>query len=180
MFIQSCSKSSCSDTSDVINNYNVSAEDKSNIPFKGNDTLVYISNQGDTAKLIGTESKEFIETTFTNVSSTIDCPKYVYDKSETISFEYNGNNNELNRITYKIFMIKNETRIGYSIDNLLGSLNVYSLNQTSLYTSNVLVNNKNLFGVPKSLMDSIDFVYSKDYGFLKIQFKGGKTWLLNI
>jgi hypothetical protein len=129
---------------------------------------VYISNQGDTAKLIGTESKEFIETTFTNVSSTIDCPKYVYDKSETISFEYNGNNNELNRITYKIFMIKNETRIGYSIDNLLGSLNVYSLNQTSLYTSNVLVNNKNLAGVPKSLMDSIDFVYSKDYGFLKI------------
>jgi hypothetical protein len=52
MLTQSCSKdNNCGDTSDVINNYIIEDSNKAKMPYTGTDTLVFISDKGDTATL---------------------------------------------------------------------------------------------------------------------------------
>jgi hypothetical protein len=71
---QSCTKdASCGDQSDIVNSYYISADDKSKIPFKGNDTLTYISDAGDTAILIGSGKREFIDKVQTVIAGNADC-----------------------------------------------------------------------------------------------------------
>ncbi len=181
MLTQSCSKdTSCGDASDIVNNYNISADDKSKIPFKGNDTLIYISDAGDTATLIGTGKKAFIDQVRKNISGNADCPRYTVDNNETISIEYSGISNELNNVKYKIVASQDKTRLIYTINNYIGSLTPYYFNEVSFYTSDVIINNKNYKGRQINLLDSVNLIYNKDFGFLKIEFIGGKIWLLKI
>lgn len=181
MLTQSCSKdTSCGDINEIVNNYNISADDKSKIPFKGNDTLIYISDAGDTATLIGTGKKVYIDQVRKDISGNADCPKYTEDNNETISIEYNGNNPELYKVIYKIVASQDKTRLIYAINNYMGSLTPYYFNEITFYSSDVMINNKNYKGRQINLLDSVNLIYNKDFGFLKIEFVGGKKWLLKM
>jgi hypothetical protein len=179
MLTQSCSKdTNCGDTSDVVNNYFISADDKAKIPFKGNDTLVYISDAGDTATLIGEGKNTWTEQKITNISGG-DCAKNQIDKKETISIECNGNNNELNKILYKISGNKERTLIEYVVNTFYSNDYPYYFNSDKFYTDSTLINS--IF-YPGVLIDNVNYkaLYNFNYGFLKIEFKGGKIWLLKI
>jgi hypothetical protein len=181
LLAQSCTKdANCGDQSDIVNSYYISADDKSKIPFKGNDTLTYISDAGDTALLFGSGKREFIDQIRKNISGNADCPRSTVDNNETISIEYNGNNNELNNVKYKIVASQDKTRLIYTINNYMGSLTPYYFNEVSFYTSDVMINNKNYKGRQINLLDSVNLIYNKDFSFLKIEFIGGKIWLLKI
>jgi len=182
MLIQSCAKDiSCGDTNDIVNNYNISADDKSKIPFKGNDTLIYISDAGDTAFLVGTGKKAFIDQVRKNISGNADCPKYSVDNKETISIEYNGDNTELNKLKYKIYGNSEKTEIEFTINNLYGITYPYNFNTPVFYTDSVSIGNKFYIGRPLGLNSpNYKALYNYNYGFLKIQLSGGKTWLLKI
>ncbi len=181
MLFENCSKEpSCSDQSDIVNSNYISADDKSKIPFKGNDTLTYISDAGDTAILIGSGKREFIDKVRTVIGGNADCYKYNVDNKEAIIIEYNGSNSELNTIGYALIAAKDKTRLNYTINNYTGSLTPYYFNEVTFYTSNVVINNKNFTGRQINLLDSVNLIYNRDFGFLKFVFNGGKIWLLKI
>ena len=179
MLCQSCKKdNNCGDTSDVVNNYFISADDKAKIPFKGNDTLVYISDAGDTATLIGEGKNTRTEQKITNISGS-DCAKNQIDKKETISIEYNGNNNELNKILYKISGNNERTLIEYMVNTVYSNDYPYYFNSDKFYKDSTLIKSIFYSGV---ILDNINYkaLYNFNYGFLKIEFKGGKIWFLKI
>jgi hypothetical protein len=180
MLFENCSKEpSCGDQSDIVNSYYISADDKSKIPFKGNDTLTYISDAGDTAILIGSGKREFIDKVRTVISGNADCYKYNVDNNETIIFEYLGNNIELNKIKYKITGNKERTLIEFNINILYANDYPYYFNSEKFYTDSILINGYYYSGLPK--VDDVFYsLYNFKYGFLKIQFNGGKIWLLKI
>lgn len=180
--VQSCTKeTNCGDSSDIVNNYNISADDKSKIPFKGNDTLVYISDAGDTATLIGTGKKVYIDQVRKDISGNADCPKYTVDNNETISIEYNGNNPELYKVMYKIYGNTEKTEIEFTINNLYGITYPYNFNTPVFYTDSVSIGNKFYIGRPLGINSpNYKALYNFNYGFLKIQLNGGKIWLLRI
>lgn len=180
MLTQSCFKdASCGDTNDIVNNYNISADDKSKIPFKGNDTLIYISDAGDTATLIGTGKKIFINQVRKNISGNADCPKYTEDNNETISIECNGDNTELNKLKYKIYGNTERTKIELTANVYIGIDYPYYLNTPVLYTDSVNIGNELYKGTP-IIWSGNNALYNYNYGFLKIQLNGGKIWLLKM
>ncbi len=182
MLTQSCSKdTSCGNTNDIVNNYNISDDDKSKIPFKGNDTLIYISDAGDTATLIGTGKKVYIDQVRKDISGNADCPKYNLDNKETIGIEYYGDNTELNRIKYKIYGNQERTEIEFTFNTYYGITYPYNLNSPIFYTDSVNIGNKFYLGRPLGLSSSnYKALYNFNYGFLKIQFNGGKAWYLKL
>ncbi len=179
--VQSCTKeTNCGDSSDIVNNYNISADDKSKIPFKGNDTLVYISDTGDTAALIGTGKKVYIDQVRKDISGNADCPKYTVDNNQTISIEYNGNNPELYKVMYKIYDNSERTKIQFLINSYYGNTDPYYFNNTTTYTDSVSMGNKFYIGRTIVWLGVNSLLYNYNYGFLKIQLNGGKIWLLRI
>ncbi len=178
----SCSKDTgCGNANDIVNNYNISADDKSKIPFKGNDTLVYISDVGDTAVLVGTGKIVFIDQVRKDISGNADCPKYSVDNNETISIEYTGDNNELNKLKYKIYGNMEKTEIEFTFNNFYGITYPYNFNTPVFYTDSVSIGNQFYIGRPLGLNSpNYKALYNYNYGFLKIQISGSKTWLLKI
>ena len=179
ILFQNCTKDpSCGDQSKIENSYNISADDKSKIPFKGNDTLTYISDAGDTAILIGNGKRAYMDVISKNIGD-LECSRYQVDNNETIIFEYLGNNLELNRIKYKITGNKERTLIEFNINILYANDYPYYFNSEKFYTDSILINGYYYSGLPK--VDDVFYsLYNFNYGFLKIQFNGGKIWLLKI
>ncbi len=180
ILFQSCSKESdCNDQSDMINSYNISADDKSKIPFKGNDTLTYISDAGDTAILIGNGKRAYMDVISKNIGD-LECSRYQVDNNETISIEYTGDNIELNRIKYKIYGNTEGTKIQFLINSYYGNTDPYYFNNTTTYTDSVRLGNKFYIGRPIVWLGINTLLYNFNNGFLKIQFNEGKIWLLKI
>jgi hypothetical protein len=177
---QSCTKdASCNGQRDTVNSYYISADDKSKIPFKGNDTLVYISNAGDTAILIGNGKRAFIDKVQTVIAGNADCYIYNVDYNETISIEYVGNNIELNKIKYKIYGNKERTEIEFEFNTQYGIYYPYYFNSPKFYNDSTLISGVLYYGLPLDITN-YKALYNYEYGFLKIQFNGGKVWLLKI
>lgn len=98
MLIQSCSKTDpCPKGQE--NYYNLTDEEKSKIPYTGTDTLVFISDKGDTATLIGQgKSQSYKRTTS---GGNPDCQiSYNYDNYELLTYSYLGTNLDLKNIQF--------------------------------------------------------------------------------
>jgi hypothetical protein len=181
MLFENCTKdANCGDQSDIVNSYYISADDKSKIPFKGNDTLTYISDAGDTAILFGSGKREFIDQIRKNISGNADCPRSTVDNNETISIEYNGSNNELNKLGFKIYGNTENTKIQFLINSFYGNTDPYYFNNTTTYSDSVRIGNKFYIGKPIVWLGINTLLYNFNNGFLKIQLNGGKIWLLKI
>lgn len=90
MLTQSCSKdNNCGDTSDVINNYIIEDSNKAKMPYTGTDTLVFISDKGDTATLIGQGKKTYYIIKKTNISGG-DCEKNEINNYERVEYNFSG------------------------------------------------------------------------------------------
>ena len=121
MLFENCTKdANCGDQSKIENSYYILADDKSKIPFKGNDTLTYISDMGDTAILIGNGKRAYMDVISKNIGD-LDCSRYQVDNNETIIFEYLGKNIELNKIEYKITGRNTRTLIEFTVNNKMGN-----------------------------------------------------------
>jgi len=176
---QSCTKdTNCGDQSKIENSYYISADDKSKIPFKGNDTLTYISDAGDTAILIGNGKRAYMDVISKNIGD-LECSRYQVENNETVSFEYNGSNSELNKIKYKIWGNKDRTLIEYFVNDVYSNDYPYYFNSTKFYTDSILINGIFYSGIP---LDNVKYkgLYNYNFGFFKIEFNGGKVWLLKI
>jgi hypothetical protein len=81
-------------------NYYISDDNKSKIPYTGTDTLIFISDRGDTAKLYGQGKQTYNDVTSKPSSIDPDCSNLDYTYYENIQINFVGNNPNLNQIKY--------------------------------------------------------------------------------
>jgi hypothetical protein len=183
MLVQSCAKeSNCGDQTTITNIYNIADSNKAKIPYTGNDTLIFISNQGDTAILIGIGRKASYITSKKSIGSA-DCPRELIEKFEKIYFEFNTNNINFNIFNCKIynFSIYKSTmidmqpdKIEVSINNEISYVSADLLNSSN-FKDSVLINGKYYKGT--YLNGSNNILYNLKYGILKIKFSNGKEYI---
>lgn len=100
ILVQSCSKTDpCPNGQE--NYYNLTDEEKSKIPYTGTDTLVFVSDKGDTVTLIGQGKQQTYKRTTSGGNP--DCQiSYNYDNYERIDYNYLANNPILNNIDFSL------------------------------------------------------------------------------
>lgn len=180
--LQACKRTEpdCGDLSDVITNYNIADSNKAKIPYTGKDTLVFISDAGDTSTLIGQGKKTNYESVRTNISGG-DCPRAGIDNYENIDMSFIGNLFTFSKIYFRInttdfykntltgFEIKcNETfRVGSTLERVYFFLPI---------SDSIFINNNYVKG--KYIDDNKSLLYNLNIGILKISFNN-KIWILN-
>ena len=176
--LQACKRddTSCGDQSDIIEIKNITNENKAKIPYTGTDTLVFISNTGDTATLLGKGKNIYYETVNNNLG-TNECQRKFIGKYENINFQFNGNS-LLSELLIKYYTNKDEDQIlsiSEKLNNLLLNSNECSLkynNNENNYSDSILVNSKYLYGV-----ENRGVFYNANYGILRMKFSNGKEYL---
>lgn len=182
---QSC-KDPCKgkDTNAETITYPIEEEAKSKFPFKDKDTLIYISNLGDTAVLYG---KLYTGYETSNSSRMIECSKPITTHGEKMSYYATGNNLELNLIEFKLrakLDRSGENVINFRINGNIPNAGEYGyfnlspeyINNVNNYTDSIMVNGNYIYGKTLTEPKLISFLYNFKYAFLKIEFVSGKTW----
>lgn len=170
----------CPERETKYSQYYISEDDKSKIPFTGTDTLVYISNQGDTAILYGQGKKAFIDEVVAKTSINPACPHYDYNYYENIEFLYTGKNPELNRIfidfnasIYSPLQTNADITIGIiKYATSLGFLNYIPNYQDSVQISSIYYIGRKITRDSKR-----PCLYNYQYGFIEITTDDNTIWL---
>jgi hypothetical protein len=169
IFLLSCAKQEKNNcgydhTTDIY--YKLSDEAKAHFPYSGNDSLVFVSNEGDTAVLIGQDKRNYDEIT-TSVNGMADCgstPQYTYH-NENISASFISNDPTIHKLSL-VYCTENE-----QFDDKTNEIKVF-VNDIALSKSNLEFINGNL-----SSKDSIILNGTYQSGtYLEIH---GKRVLLN-
>lgn len=156
--------------------YNLSNMNKANV-YKGNDTLVFISNAGDTAILYGQNKKDYYVSNLSQPSSA-DCPKYAYYQYENFDLIFSGNNTQLYKIEYHGYV----STVPQEVTDI--SVNNYTSGYSATYFRNTLnyFTQINIKGINYNCLLS-DYppytYYNQQYGILRIDSINGKNWTLN-
>jgi hypothetical protein len=172
----------CEEHEPVNMYYNISADDKSKIPFTGTDTLVYISTDGDTAVLYGQGKSAFTEKVAQKWDPDPGCSTYDYNFFENIEFVYKGNHPDLNFIHVDInasVYAPKKTNADITIGVVSYSTYLGSLNYIPDYKDTVLINSFLYHGWKIVGTLNIPCVYNYQHGFLKI-ITVNKIWLKRI
>ncbi len=183
--LQSCMKDPCKnyDQTPFHAYYNISDQDKSVIPFKGHDTLIYFSDAGDTAILYGKDKYQYYDIEQGN-SGSADCPREISYNYEIIDYKFTGTNSDLYLLEYVISVYASslfpDTQIHYFINNISGQSGPTRYNNPGLYTDSIQINGKYINGYPNDDINGLSFLYNFNYGFIRIKVDGGKTWTLKI
>jgi len=180
MLLQSCTKDNkCSDSKDVIINYNIADSNKAKIPYTGTDTLVFISDKGDTAALIGQGKK----TIFNQIIKTVndDCTKSTIYNYEKMDINFIGENILFNKILYRVaktsfdpigltgleIYFNDNYRVGSTIEYVFYNMNIEdSIKINGNYISGGFIDNEK------------KILYNMQFGLLKLNFSN-LTWTRN-
>lgn len=101
--ILSCSKKDpCEGLDEIDISYYVNLDEvqKQLLPYRGNETLVFVSNKGDTARLVGTGSlQEYrkLKLMYPKTGHEV-CPRDVYHSYQFLAAEYKGDNPKFNQL----------------------------------------------------------------------------------
>lgn len=182
--IQACKRTEpdCGDLSDVITNYNIADSNKAKIPYTGTDTLVFISDAGDTATLIGQGKNTHYESVRSNISGG-DCPRSSVTKYEYVDYEYNGKNLLIPYCKFSIFKFDqygnpSTTTIKFIItNNVISISNFEYINSIKVPQDSILLNNKFIDGVYMEY-NSNKTLFNFKNGILKFEYDD-KKWTLN-
>lgn len=181
LIISSCSKDPCSSYQSKTYSYFLSDSTKTQIPFKGKDTLTYISNKGDTAFLFGTEKFNYIDSKKINGSGSPDCPQIDNYNYEVVNVRYDGNNQNLFSIYFSSTVNNWSDEYTKTTINYTSEFNGYTFNYNStlLYTTPVIVRGKTIYGFNLDRNDGkLSFVYNKTVGILQIKITDSLTYTL--
>ncbi len=173
--LQACKRneSPCSNYTSKSYKFLLADSTKAQIPYTGNETLMFISNQGDTAILIGQGKNDYILNSTVNVGNDPACPKYDGYSFEYLDCEYISSNSNLFHIIYRLNIDKyNDIRINTNLNDITEynpRLGIY--NDTSRYTYSIPCGNKILLGRKIFGEKETDpfFIYNKSYGIIRIQ-----------
>jgi len=186
--MHSCSKSEPCNAKDIITYYNLTEEQKSKIPYKGSDTLMFLSDAGDTAILWGQGVNHYTEKISTR-SLTGDCPDHEFDQIENIETNFIGNNPEFSYLNLRYKSFKHHPPYG-GTEQIVLSVNVMQItyqgllqvvNNINNYTDTVTYKGNQIYGISIGTIpdDKLNFIiYNYNFGVLKIGQKNGKIWVL--
>ncbi len=149
--------------------YYLSADAKSKIPYTGTDTLVFVSNTGDTARCIG----QGTQVSYESVSSARPCPGS--QEYEVNSTSYVGDMNfdvalRANRNRIVISMQDSEHSIGFS---QVGDQRVYSYLPAFIIDSVVY---KDVHELDNNLQLFRKIIFNQQFGIIQINHLNNKIW----
>lgn len=198
--------SSCSDNDPCNNSPSketiiyLGSANKAAIPYRpdGKDTLVYISDVGDTAILFGIGAKTYFEREWVRRDADPDCGQGDYNLLETLEYTFEGSKNKpLYSISFKAylwrryadseygdlggFVINESIRSGTINKDYDPDVGLASLNNINYYTSKVNIKGIDFTGneVNKKLAEDTLIIYNKNYGILQINLNN-QLWKLDI
>lgn len=162
------------------------------IPYKGKDTLIFISDAGDTAILYGQGKKHYMDALRGAVPTfDPDCPDYISKDLEKIEFAFQGTNNNLKQIS---LTYTSDYKYPSSNDLIVNAnesymyLGLAALNYEGGYKDSVMIRGRIFTG--RNLMDyddekfeydsSLTVLYNYHYGILRLSFLDGNIWTLDI
>ena len=178
LIIYSCKRESpCSSYTSKNFKFLLADSTKAQIPYNGNEILMFISNQGDTAILTGQGKNNYIVKNSINVGTSPDCPKYDDYSYEYVDLDYKGNNENLFHVFYRLHIDNyNEIRITTNLNEVSGydaGIGIY--NDSTRY-------NKSIKGIKGYNFDRNDgkpaFVYNKSIGILQIKIDSNLIYTL--
>lgn len=169
-------ESSCGDNVPTYETYNLSADEKSKVPYTGTDTLIFVSNTNDTAILIGQGKKVYYEEQLIDAGPP-DCSTPRIGKYEVNEMVFVDPKKILRDINIKL-MVNNKS--GYKILRIItqekeyGTLISYLNQQYYLDTITSSIGQK--INCLKLYTDNLSSVfYHHQLGITKIE--NTKTWL---
>lgn len=152
---------------------------KSKIPYHCPDTLVYLSNFGDSAVLYGSCSHSFFSNK-TSAANNIDCPDDIITVYEKIDYRFKGNNVELSDIqlglsSFHTSINNYKPGIFFGIDkhHFVDYEFYFPYNQDSIFVNNVTIIG-NLFYTDRY---TALLLYNYVYGLIRINYNG-KIWTI--
>ena len=168
-------------TNGANNYYNITADEKSKIPYTGTDTLIYISNSNDTAKLLGQGKQDY----FLNQPHYGGNPECNpgSENYQTYYYSFMGKQSLLNEIDVEYHSTGGgvyDMNINITINNIkIINENLFAYFNSN-YTDTIHINNKLYYGrnIKGDGIDSLTvFFYNYNFGILKIKFSNNQIWL---
>ena len=150
--------------------YYLSADAKSKIPYTGTDTLVFVSNTGDTARCIG----QGTQVTYESVLSAGPCPGS--QEYEVNSTSYVGENQEIVITNSKLIQDINihfDNHLFIVANDVIGKTNI------SFYRSEYIIGMityKNVYIIEGRGSNENSLVYNSELGIIQIKLGTEKTW----
>ncbi len=176
--IQACKRneSPCSKYTSKSYKFLLADSTKAQIPYTGNETLMFISNLGDTAILTGQGKNDYILNSTVNVGNDPACPKYDDYSFEREEYHYRSNDDAITEITLTINISKDKF-VNFNII-VNGSNSGIYLNEQNNHTDSILLNNKYYSGY--YLYGSNKILYNENIGVLSISINNGKIWKIKL
>lgn len=185
LFLSSCVKEydPCDGYEPKEYHYFLTSNEKSKIPFKsGYDSMIFISNTGDTAILSGTGVNPYIGIASEYVTSDPACGLQHYWYLEIIKYSFGSANPLLKTLVYQAYVNKaNEEHCLIQINQISFDIYLGYINYDPRYLDSVVVNGTAYKGVTiieskNGVTGKNSFLYNYHYGFLKISLED-KTWI---
>jgi hypothetical protein len=107
LFSQSCKRGDpCSgmDLSDKVFTYSIPDSNKTKIPYTGRDTLILVSDGGDTATFIGAGKNTIYNISSKNIYPNPDCPRYEKKYFENFWIKFTDIKNLNRSIRYLVYL----------------------------------------------------------------------------
>jgi hypothetical protein len=134
MFFVACSKGYdlCEGEPDIEIKYRevVGADAMKLYPYKGNETLTFISNKGDTAVLVG--KGQFFQYPRLRYSGGNDCTNF-YHEHAILFTEFVGNNPNFNHLRLEVFSLEQAIILKPFINNKTGLGDYWNTSRIGLY-----------------------------------------------
>jgi hypothetical protein len=154
--------------------YNLTEDERNKIPYKERDTLIYLSNIGDTAIVYGEISNSHY---YRKEGGGGNCPVWgTY--AEYRVFIFISENNELDSIRLNWSVNMNNLERNFFVNNQ--RLLINNINNTNSYTDTITYKGNIVKGMP--IHQNHDrfkyYLYNYNYGLLRIVTTNNKTWTL--
>jgi hypothetical protein len=186
ILIQACKRneSPCSNYTSKSYKFLLADSTKAQIPYTGNETLMFISNQGDTAILTGQGKNDYILNSTVNVGNDPACPKYDDYSFEYVDCEYKGNNENLFHVFYTLYIDKwGDEYTNIILNDIYSKYKAYTgyYNDTSRYSNQIDIGNNRVGGIIIEGDNNTDptFTYNKSYGIIQIKIDSNLIYTLN-
>jgi hypothetical protein len=185
ILLQSCDDKDSSPCRNSETNiyYNIADSNKAKIPYSGTDTLVFISDQGDTATLIGQGKKTFYVTSTRNNSGNADCQWLENKNFENFEINFKNYNNFFSNVSFSIFKYNdnlgsypNTTSMKFEVDNIeIASSNIEYISSLKSFQDSILLNGKFVGGVYLGF-NTYNTLFNFEKGILKFNYDN-KNWI---
>jgi hypothetical protein len=159
---------------------------KAKIPYSGpgKDTLIFVSNFGDTAKLYGQGKIEEMDVISVYSNANPDCGNMNYWYYEYATYNFVGNSSELAQLSCKYYVdhtVYQINTIEIRANNLnLAKATLKFINNSNNYNDSISINGNYIKGVNFNgdIYDSsLKVLYNYQYGILRLNFINEKTWI---